>query len=275
MKKQLLVCGITILLVTGTASNISAQKEKKNDKKEHSAKGNNENEKGNNKNGKGNGSNNANNGNGNNGNGNNGNGNSGYGKVKNNKGNNGNPGISGNKGKMNKGDFAGNGKHLNGANHNIINYYNWTPETFKDRKKLKGQDKVSICHKTSNNNQPAVNIRVSSHAAKAHINHGDVMGECPIVKNSNYSDVFLQKRTVYFNALETSRDELSYSRSIYEYALLRLAYSKSQLATMQANQLSQAEIARKQETVVALEQNVSLLETLIGVAANVLVSKLQ
>jgi hypothetical protein len=44
---------------------------------------------------------------------------------------------------------------------------------------------------------------------------------------------------------------------------------------MQNNNLPAAEIQKKQATVVELEQNVSLLESLIGVAANLVVNKLQ
>ncbi len=65
-----------------------------------------------------------------------------------------------------------------------------------------------------------------------------------------------------------------YSRSILDYALIRLANSRTELATLKSRNLAQAEIERKQATVVELEQNVSLLETLVGVASNIVVNKL-
>jgi hypothetical protein len=65
-----------------------------------------------------------------------------------------------------------------------------------------------------------------------------------------------------------------YSRSILDYALERLAASRLQLTTLQNNNMPAADIQRKQATVVELEQNVSLLETLIGVTANIVANKL-
>jgi hypothetical protein len=47
-----------------------------------------------------------------------------------------------------------------------------------------------------------------------------------------------------------------------------------QLTTLQNNNTPAAEVERKQATVVELEQNVSLLETLIGVTANIVANKL-
>jgi hypothetical protein len=55
----------------------------------------------------------------------------------------------------------------------------------------------------------------------------------------------------------------------------RLTSSRQQLATMQRNNMPVADIERKQAKVVELEQNVSLLETLISAAANLVVNKLQ
>src|SRR5688500_16535675 len=84
--------------------------------------------------------------------------------------------------------------------------FNWNRETFKDRDKIKNKDKVTICHKFNNNNDPAVTIKVSSHALKAHLGHGDVMGECPVEKNNNFSDDYIRKRTDYYNDLQNTHD---------------------------------------------------------------------
>ncbi len=94
------------------------------------------------------------------------------------------------------------------------------------------------------------------------------MGDCPLVSNSRFSDIFLRKRKDYYNNIQNSDEQVSYSRSILDYALVRLAYSRQQLAASQNNKIPAADIERKQATVIYLEQNVSLLETLIGVAAN-------
>lgn len=161
------------------------------------------------------------------------------------------------------------------GNHDMKDGYKWDRETFKDRKKYKNQEKVTICHKVKKDNEPAVTIRVSSNALKAHMNHGDVMGECPAVANSRFSDIFLRKRKDYYNNLQNTDEQVAYSRSILDYARARLAYSRQQLAASQNNKVPVADIERKQATVVDLEQNVSLLETLIGVAANLVANKLQ
>jgi preprotein translocase subunit SecG len=190
--------------------------------------------------------------------------------------------------KDNKGDKKddngkNNGKENNGRNddkgngnkHDMKDGYSWNRETFKDRKKYKNQDKVTICHKFNNNNEPAVTINVSSNAIKAHMNHGDVMGDCPSLQNNHFSNVFLTRRTAYYNILQNSQEQVLYSRSILDYALERLTNSRMQLVTLQNNNVPVAEIERKQVVVLQLEQNVSLLQTLVGVAANLLVNKLQ
>ena len=41
------------------------------------------------------------------------------------------------------------------------------------------QYKVTICHRTHSKKHPFVQITVGSHAAKAHLRHGDALGTCP------------------------------------------------------------------------------------------------
>ena len=65
-----------------------------------------------------------------------------------------------------------------------------------------------------------------------------------------------------------------YSRSILDYALLRLADARLQLVTLENNKVAPVEIERKKLVVVELEQNATLLQTLIGIAANLVVDKL-
>jgi hypothetical protein len=160
------------------------------------------------------------------------------------------------------------------ANYDMKDGYKWNQETFKDRNKFKNQEKVTLCHKFNSGDEPAVTIRVSSSALKAHMNHGDVMGDCPAITNSRFSNIFLRNRTDYYNNLEDHYEQVSYSRSILEYALARLTNSRQQLVIMQNGNYPVADINRKQAVVVELEQNVSLLEQLIGLAANLVVNKL-
>ena len=160
------------------------------------------------------------------------------------------------------------------ANNDMKDGYKWNQETFKDRNKFKNQEKVTLCHKFNSGDEPAVTIRVSSSALNAHMNHGDVMGDCPAVNNNRFSNIFLRNRTDYYNNLEDHYEQVSYSRSILEYALARLTNSRQQLVIMQNGNYPVADINRKQAVVVELEQNVSLLEQLIGLAANLVVNKL-
>ncbi len=153
--------------------------------------------------------------------------------------------------------------------------FKWDRSNFKNREKIKNKEKVTLCHKFNSNDEPAVTIKVSSHALKAHLNHGDIQGDCPTVTNKSFSDNFLRKRTDYFNTVQTNHEQVSYSRSVLDYAVARLTSSRQQLATMQRNNMPVADIERKQAKVVELEQNVSLLETLISAAANLVVNKLQ
>lgn len=154
------------------------------------------------------------------------------------------------------------------------NWYNWSNENFKDRKQLRNKGKVTICHKFSSNEEP-VSITVSENAMKAHLGHGDVVGECPAVTNSIFSDIFKRRRTAYYNDLYYGQDQYNYSNSVLDYALIRLTNSRLQLDQMRANNAAQADIDRRQASVVQLEQNVSLLETVLGVAGQLLVNRLQ
>ena len=180
-----------------------------------------------------------------------------------------------NKEKHDANNNKGKNNDMSHGNHDMKDGFKWDRETFKDRKKYKNQEKVTICHKFKKDNDPGVTITVSSHALKAHMNHGDVMGDCPAVTNSRFSDIFQRKRKDYYNNLQNSYEQVAYSRSILDYALARLAYSRQQLAASQNSKMPVAVIERKQVTVVELEQNVSLLEALIGVAANLVANKLQ
>lgn len=160
------------------------------------------------------------------------------------------------------------------ANNEMKDGYKWDRETFKDRNKIKNQEKVTLCHKFNRADEPAVTIRVSSQALKAHMDHGDIMGDCPAETTSPFSDIFIRKRTEYYNNLQNHYEKVLYSRSILDYALARLADARQQLVIMQSSNIPPPEIERKQVIIVELEQNVSLLETLIGVAAGLVVNKL-
>lgn len=222
------------------------------------------------------------------------NGNNGKGNSKHNNGNDNKPGNSGkdhgkgdehknngngNNGKGNDKDHGnGNDKHDDGdqpgnGKNKMKDGYRWDNETFADRNKIRNNmNKVTICHKFKNGNEPGVTIRVAEPALKAHLNHGDVMGDCPAV-TGNYSDVFIKRRADYYNVLESGQEQVLYSRSILDYAIERLTGARSQLVTLQNTNAPAADIEQKRVLVVDLEQNVSLLQTLLGVTANLLANK--
>lgn len=185
----------------------------------------------------------------------------------------------GNNGKM-KGNDAnndnGNGKGKNkGADYyKNISGYHWDKDNFYDRKNYKHQDKVTICHKISKGNGEGVEITVSENAVKAHLNHGDIIGQCPVYQRQ-YSDIFYRDRQDYYNTLQGTQEQVSYSQSILDYALARLAYGKGELVTLQNNNAPLSVIQGRQQSVNQLQQNVSLLQTLIGVAVSVVANKLQ
>jgi hypothetical protein len=189
------------------------------------------------------------------------------GNDKKDKGNNGND-DDGSNGKNKDKD---NGKNDNGNN---SDGYSWNKGNFKERKKLRNQEKVTICHKFNSNNEPAVTINVSSNALKAHMNHGDVQGDCPTVADKRFSDDYLRRRAAYYNDLQNTQEQVLYSRSILDYAVERLTNSRLQLTTLRNNNVAVVEIQRKEAVIVQLERNVSLLETVLGVAANIVVQKL-
>ena len=198
--------------------------------------------------------------------------------------NGGNNGNEKNKQKDNKNfkekDNNGQGND-NNKNNNKLRFdkdvfygYNWNDDDFRDRKRYKKQDKVTLCHKINRNGEPGVAISVSENAVKAHMNHGDVVGECPAVSNTNFSNGFLKNRQQYFNTLQNTQEEIYYSRSVLDYAMQRLTNGRLQLQQLQNNNAPANEIERKQQAVVGLEQNTTLLQSLIGVAVEVVANKL-
>jgi hypothetical protein len=209
--------------------------------------------------------------------------NNGNGKDKKNKGEkeNGKHDKEGKEDKEDKDEYRGNKVHEgkdddNGNKHKTasVGFYHWNHENFRDRDKMRKQEKVTICHKIGNN-EPGVALTVSRNALQAHLAHGDAMGDCPNVSNTRFSRTYIDRRNEYYNTLQASQEQVVYSKSIYEYALERLTNSQSQLRLLQNNNAPADQVQAKQAMVTELGQNVSLLETLIGVAVNLLANKLQ
>ncbi len=183
----------------------------------------------------------------------------------------GNAGKSDKRRDKDNGDNPGKGKHNSPAIKD--NGFVWDRETFKDRKNIRKQDKVTICHKVNGNNGTGVTLKVSANALKAHLNHGDVEGDCPELPNSTISADLLRTTTNYYTTLQNSQEQVIYSRSILDYALERLTGARTQLVVMEKRNLPLAEIEKKKQVVVELEQNVSALEAVLGVTAALVAEK--
>jgi hypothetical protein len=197
----------------------------------------------------------------------------------NNKGNQGNDKVNndnkGNNENNGNNDNRGNNDNKGNSNRNYTDYdYRWTRETFKDRRKMKNSEKVTVCHKFSRGDHQAVTIRVSSNALKAHMGHGDIMGGCPAYADKRYSNKYWDVRNEYYDTYYQHEDQVYYSRSVYDYALQRLAESRLQLNTYQINNMPPAQIEQRRLVVVELEQNVSLLDRLLTAAASYAVDRL-
>lgn len=134
--------------------------------------------------------------------------------------------------------------------------------------------RVTVCHQVSSGNGPAVTLSISANALKAHLAHGDAVGNCPETAQKRYNSQWLKKRNDYYNQLERSREQVAYSRSVLNYAEARLAQAKAELALMRQQRRREEDIRQKEAVVVRLDQNTSLLQSLVGVTANLLVSAL-
>jgi HAMP domain-containing protein/Ni/Co efflux regulator RcnB len=153
--------------------------------------------------------------------------------------------------------------------------FKWDHVSFKERHQVRKQEKVTICHKFKNDGEPAVTINVSSHAAKAHMDHGDVMGDCPEVAKDKYSDDYLKNRKDYFNNAQEHYEQVLYSRSILDYATARLATARAQLALMQLSKVPAADIERRQKKVNELEESVKVLNALVDDSDRIVVVQIK
>jgi hypothetical protein len=161
------------------------------------------------------------------------------------------------------------------SRHGNDNVFVWNRETFKDRGKIRNEGKVTVCHKFNNADEPPVTISISRNALNAHLNHGDVQGDCPAYTGKRtFSDIILGRRATYYNTIYGAQDQVVYSQSILDYALQRLTGARTQLVTLQSYNAPAYEIEQKQAVVLELENNVSLLETALAVTAGLLVAKL-
>lgn len=141
---------------------------------------------------------------------------------------------------------------------------NWGFENYASRKRPKDNKKVTICHNTGDSEFPVM-INVSENAVKAHMNHGDQMGNC----GTNYSDRwpanYIRTRENVYNNYENTWETMSYSESLLRFAADRLLGIKSTFQT-QRSTLSSQDIQRKEALILDLQNNVNSLENQLAVS---------
>ncbi|MEO8796143.1 MAG: hypothetical protein ABI390_11800, partial [Daejeonella sp.] len=130
---------------------------------------------------------------------------------------------------------------------------------FADRKHPKNQKKVEICHHPNGNGSDAVTIRVSENAIKAHLNHGDVMGNCNINYSDRWSPRYVSARENVYNTYETSWENLSFSEALLQVALQKLVGYRTNLNTNRT-MYTASEYQRRENLILDLQNNVNSLQ---------------
>lgn len=140
---------------------------------------------------------------------------------------------------------------------------NWGFENYSSRKRPKDHKKVTICHNTGDSEFP-VNISVSENALKAHMNHGDQVGNCTTNYSDRWSDNYIRTRENVYNNYENTWETMSYSESLLRFAADKLLGIKSSFQTQRPT-LSAQEIQRKEALILDLQNNVNSLENQLAV----------
>ncbi|MES3019564.1 MAG: hypothetical protein V4721_17385 [Bacteroidota bacterium] len=170
-----------------------------------------------------------------------------------------------NAGKNGNGNGNGNGKSRKEAiqwdrDENI----NWGFENYSSRKRPKDFKKVSICHNTGDSEYP-VTINVSENALKAHMNHGDQVGDCTGNYSNRWPENILRTRENVYNQYQTTWETMSYSEALVRFAAEKLLGIKS---TFQAQRptLTSDEIQRRELLIMDLQNNVNSLENQLAIS---------
>jgi hypothetical protein len=143
--------------------------------------------------------------------------------------------------------------------HDEINqrYYSgvdWFPnQKYYEVKNPRNFKKVTICH-TPNGSEYPVTINVSENALKAHLNHGDYLGECKDWDRSRYSDSYWNTRTDYYNQYVQTTETLSLGQQLLALAINKLTNSQQQL-TAQRPSLTSRQISDRELAIINLQND--------------------
>ena len=128
---------------------------------------------------------------------------------------------------------------------------------YYDKKGPKGNKKVSVCHQTGGNYP--VMINVSENAVKAHLNHGDYMGNCKDYDRSTHSDSYWNTRNDYYNQYNSTTETLSFGEQILAIAIEKLTGARSNLVPLRST-LQEDELRRKEAAIINLQNDVYNLQ---------------
>ena len=140
---------------------------------------------------------------------------------------------------------------------------NWGFDNYASRKGPKDHKKVTICHNTGDSEFPVM-INVSENAVKAHMNHGDQMGNCTTNYSNRWNDNYIRSRENVYNTYENTWETMSYSEALLRFAADKLLGIKSSFQTQRPT-LSAQEIQRKEALILDLQNNVNSLENQLAV----------
>ncbi len=185
------------------------------------------------------------------------------GKFDNDKGRNDKGNVSNGKDNANSANGKGKSRRENiqwDRDENVL----WGFDNYSSRKRPGDFKKVSVCHNTGNGDYPVM-INVSENALKAHLNHGDQVGNCTGNYSSRWPEDILRTRENVYNNYQTTWETMSYSEALVRFAADKLLGIKS---TFQAQRptLTSDEIQRRELLIMDLQNNVNSLENQLAVS---------
>jgi len=159
----------------------------------------------------------------------------------------------------------GNSKVMNGKRDIDID---WGINNWAQRKHPKNQKKVSICHNPAGNDSGnSVTINISENAVQAHLNHGDIIGNCTTNYSDRWSSKYIQSRETVYTNYEQTYETMSYSEALLKYAMEKLLGVRTNLNTSRVN-LTTQEVQRREGLILDLQNNVTDLENQLDLTRN-------
>lgn len=155
----------------------------------------------------------------------------------------------------------GNSKSMNGKRDVDVD---WNVNDFKNRKNPKDQKKVSVCHKPSDGDEKnGVTINISENALKAHIAHGDKMGDCTVDYGDRWSKDYVKSRENVYNTYEQTWERMSYGEALTRLAAEKLLGIRSNLDRSRTT-MAAPEIQRREALILDLQNNLNAMNNQLG-----------